>query len=160
MFHSANTTGSGAAQWWLAFVISKNDIFISLLCSRISFFSCCTLSRVVGDGLSVSAQLRISSSLLPANNCEYGISDVVTFVGERGLSLVRPSFSSIGEAMTLGSDEEGDNEGWLNLSTCPCTSYTYGSEADLKGPINQFLVESRALFTIRRSRTPGAGAPL
>jgi len=56
--------------------------------------------------------------------------------------------------MTLCSDEEGDNEGWLNLSSCPCTSYTYGSEAGLKGPINQFLVESRALFTIRRNRTP------
>jgi len=98
-----------AARWWLAFVISENNIFISLLCSRISFFSCCTLSGVVGDGFSVSAQLRISSSLSPANNCEYGISGVVTFVGGRGLSLVRPSFSSIGEAMTLCSDEEGDN---------------------------------------------------
>ena len=44
--------------------------------------------------------------------------------------------------------------GRLNLSICPCTSYTYGSGAGLKGPINHFLVESRALFTIRRSRTP------
>ena len=60
-----------------------------------------------------------------------------------GLSLVGPSFSSIGEAMTLCSDEEGDNGGWLNLSTCPCTSYTYGSGAGLMRPINHFLVECR-----------------
>ena len=73
------------------------------------------------------------------------------YFGGRGLSLVRPSFSSIGEAMTLCSDGEGDSGEWLNLSTCPCTSYTYGSGADLKGPINHFLVETNlrvGLFTL------------
>ena len=35
---------------------------------------------------------------------------------------MRPTFSSIGEAMTLCSDEEGGNGGWLNLSICPCAT--------------------------------------
>ena len=77
---------------------------------------------MVGEGFNVSTQLRISSSSSPANSCEYGISGVDTLVGGRGLSLVRPTFSSIGEAMTLCSDEEGGNGGWLNLSICPCAT--------------------------------------
>ena len=91
------------------------DGWLLSLVRTISSFPCCvpgflfsvvvyTLSGVVGDGFSVSAQLRISSR----NNCEYGVLGVVTFVGGRG-PLVQSSFSSIGEAMTLCSDEKGDN---------------------------------------------------
>ena len=92
------------ARWWLALVNNNSEPFISLLCSRIAFLSCCTLSGLVSE-----VQLRISSSSSPASSWEYGITGAFTlgFVHGRGFSLVWPA-TSIGKAtVALCWDGEG-----------------------------------------------------
>lgn len=74
-----------------------------------------------------------------------------------------PSFASIGEAIvTDGEDGNGGVVRFIHLSLY----YKFGSGASLRGPINHFLVEGRALFGIGGGRAPccvrggGTGAPL